>query len=208
MTTATENTADAARWDDFVARPASYAHPARVELCFGGRIRPDLCRRLTSCGRLLDRVSERIRVHYGLSSRVPIDASDATDRAIALAPVDHIFALARRAGAMFHATTIANVIRADHVVMLHQQLGEELCAFAIAHRDLSGPSAGPVASLQNIGARVEEAGWLCVGAWCHAQPHEIGMRTRLKFAPTAALEGAPSDVFKQLGCAIMRRAIS
>lgn len=202
MTAPREGTADP--WHEFAAQPSRYVDAARLPACFGGQFASDVCVRLQTCARLQDRVSDLIRAHYGLAPWVAPEACDQPDRAIALASAEQLAALARRCGAIYHSAAIANVILAHHVAVLHQQLGEDLCGFAVAHRDLAG-SVERVEPLTTLSAAVSDDGWCCLGAWCHAQPREIGMRVRLKLAPHQMLDGEPVAGLAQLGCAIVRR---
>jgi hypothetical protein len=205
MTAPRDVAADPGRWHEFVAQPARYIDAMRLVACFDGQFADDLCTRLKSCVRLRDRVSDLIMAHYGLASRVAFEACDETDRAIALASAEQLADLTLRCGAIYCSAAIANVILADQVAVLHEQLGEPLCGFAVAHRDLAGP-VETVEALETLSQRVAENGWLCLGVWCHAQPREVGMRVRLKLAAREALDGEPAGHLALLGCAIVRRA--
>lgn len=203
--TAPDDAAAAALWRAFVTGPADSVDEGRLAACFNEQLGSDLCRRLKACRRLAARLSDLIRDRYGLAPWVAASACAAGDRAIALAPADDLRELIRRSGAIYWSAAIANVVLADQVAALHQQLGEALCSFAIGHRDLAGPprSAAPFATFAQ---RVVERGERCLAAWCAAQPREVGLRVRLKLAPSSALEGEPDAGFVELGCAILRRA--
>ena len=115
--------------------------------------------------------------------------------------------IARRSGAIFWSAAIAKAILASEWAALHEQLGEELHRFALAHRDLAGPprSIEPIAE---VGARIVRDGWLCLGAWCHAQSTAVGARVLLKLAPDHGIDWAPERPFADLGPNIVRRAAS
>jgi hypothetical protein len=132
------------------------------------------------------------------------DVSD-TDRSIALASSEQLAELVRRAGAIYWANSIANTIRAADAAAFDAALGETLCVVALANRDLSGPMQ-PLTPYDQLGARVMEDGFRCLGAWCKAQRPGIGLRVSLKLAPDPALDDAVNRPFDELGPAIVRRA--
>ena len=133
------------------------------------------------------------------------EALSEADRAIALLGAEELADLVSRAGAIFWANAIANVVLAADVRWLHEQLGEELCALALANRNLAGP-APPLEPLDGVEARIREDGERCLAAWCRAQPAAVGVRVRLKRAPSAALDDAPQAPFAEIGAPIVRCA--
>jgi hypothetical protein len=192
-------------WQDFIAHPARHINAGRLVACFDGRFGADLCRRLQACRRLEARLSTIILTRHHLSSRLAPNACSAADRTIALATADELDRLLRRAGAIYWSAAIANVVLAEQVAMLHRQLDETLCAFAIANRDLAGPVRS-IAPVDGLAQRVAEAGLRCLAAWCRAQPPEVGIRVRLKLPPADALDRAPEDAFVEMAIAIIHRA--
>jgi hypothetical protein len=187
--------------------PAAYIDGSRLASCFLNEFSVGLCQRLTTSKRLQSRLSAIIDAHYALGPWVPSEALSEADRAIALYPSGQLNLLAQRSGAIFWASTIANVILARQVEALHQQLGEALCKLAFTHRDLSGPEQA-LEPLHNVGSRVVEDGWRCVGAWCQAAPVGVGARVRLKAPKRDALDRPPESPFQEIGPSIVRRATS
>jgi hypothetical protein len=167
---------------------------------------PELCRRLRSSPRLEERLSNLVHSRYGLAPTIAAEDVSDTDRLIALASSEQLAELARRAGAIYWANSIANTVRAADAAAFDAALGERLCVVALANRDLSGPMQ-PLTPYDQLGARVMQDGLRCLGAWCKAQTAGVGLRVRLKLAPNPALDDAVKHPFDELGPAIVRRTV-
>jgi hypothetical protein len=192
-------------WATFMRQPAAYIDAARLAVCLDNQFSAELCGRLQGAGRLRDRLSALIKTHYALAAPVEEDAVGELDRNIALSPFERLADVVRRAGAIYWANAIANVLLAEKVSQLHEQLGEVVCVFALANRDLSGPDEvlEPVA---DAGARVTEAGERCFAAWCQSLSGAVATRVRLKLPPRQGLDGPPGIPFAEIGPSIVRRA--
>jgi hypothetical protein len=192
-------------WDELMTRPDSYINELRLGTCLDGCFPAEACGKLKATPRLQSRLSDIIRARYLLTGWVDPGQCNEADRIIALTSGERLTEIALRAGAIFWSTEIARVVLSKHVAMLHRQLGESICTFAIANRDL----AGPVRRLKLVGdliAMAKEDGWRCLSAWCHAQPQGVSMRVRLKLPPVIAFDRAPRSPFLEAGPAIVRRA--
>jgi len=206
VSTAGQSTGADAGWDAFVTQPALYIEPSRLAVCFDGMVDSELCARLKSSLRLEERLSGLVHSRYGLARTIAAEEVSDTDRWIALASSEQLVELARRAGAIYWANSIANTVRAADAAAFDAALGETLCVVALANRDLSGPMQ-PLAPYDQLGRRVMEDGFRCLGGWCKAQSPGVGLRVRLKFAPNPALDDAVKTPFDELGPAIMRRTV-
>jgi hypothetical protein len=204
VSTASANSGADAGWDAFVTQPARYIEPSRLAVCFDGMVDPELCARLKSSLRIEDRLSGLVYSRYGLARTIAAEDVSDTDRSIALASSEQLAELVRRAGAIYWANSIANTVRAADAAAFDAALGETLCLAALANRDLSGPMQ-PLTPYDQLGTRVMQDGWRCLGAWCKAQSPGVGLRVRLKFPPNPALDDAVNRPFDELGPAIMRR---
>ena len=202
---AAERDSPLADWETFMRQPAAYIDAARLAACLDSQLSAELCGRLRGAGRLRDRLSALIKTHYALAAPVEEDAVGELDRKIALLPFERLVDVVRRAGAIYWANAIANVLLAEKVSQLHEQVGEAVCAFALANRDLSGPDEvlEPVA---DAGARVTEAGERCFAAWCQSLSDAVAARVRLKLPPRQGLDGPPGIPFAEIGPSIVRRA--
>lgn len=206
MSTASHSTGADAGWEAFVTQPARYIEPSRLAVCFDGMVDPELCGRLRSSPRLEERLSGLVQSRYGLALTIAAEDVSDTDRLIALASSEQLVELARRAGAIYWANSIANTVRAADAAALDAALGEKLCVVALANRDLSGPMQ-PLAPYDQLDRRVMEDGLRCLGGWCKAQSPGVGLRVRLKLAPNPALDDAVNTPFDELGPAIIRRTV-
>jgi hypothetical protein len=194
-----------ARWSEFLKWPAPTMDGARLDACFDNEFGIALCDRLKASVRLQDRLASVVGTHYALNPSIDPVALGEIDQAIVLLSGRQLAAVARRSGAIYWANTIANVILAPQVEALHQQIGEEFCNFALAHRDLAG-SESAVGSFKDIGERIIADGWRCLAAWGHVLPAGLGMRVRLKLPATAELDAVPAPPFLEIGPPIVRRA--
>jgi hypothetical protein len=192
-------------WDELMTRPDRYINEHRLAACLDGCFPAEACDKLKASSRLQDRLSDIIRSRYLLTGWIDPEQCNEADRVIALASGERLTEIAIRAGAIFWSTEIARVVLSKHVAILHRELGESTCTFAVANRDL----AGPVRRLKLVGdliALAREDGWRCLSAWCHAQPQGVSMRVRLKLPPLATFDRAPRRPFIEAGPAIVRRA--
>ena len=205
MAAAAERASAPMDWDTFMRQPAAYIDAARLAVCLENQFSAELCGRLQDAGRLRDRLSALIKTHYALAAPVKEDGVGELDRDIALSPFERLADVVRRAGAIYWANAIANVLLAEKVTQLHEQLGEAVCAFALANRDLSGPDEvlEPVA---DVGARVTEAGERCFAAWRQSLSDAVAARVWLKLPPRRGFDGPPGIPFAEIGPSIVRRA--
>jgi hypothetical protein len=206
VSTASESTGADAGWDAFVTQPVLYIEPSRLAACFDEMVDSQLCARLKASRRLEERLSDLVHSRYGLARTIAAEDVSDTDRSIALGSSEQLAELARRAGAIYWANSIANTVRAADAAAFDAALGETLCVLALANRDLSGPTQ-PLTPYDQLGTRVIEDGLRCLGAWCKAQSAGVGLRVRLKLAPNPALDDAVNPPFDELGPAIVRRTV-
>jgi hypothetical protein len=205
MSLAAESSDAAGSWDVFLAHPALYIDPERLAACFDGELSADLCARLKASAHVEERLSRLIHSHHKLATDIALEAVDDIDRIVALAPAEQLADCARRAAAIYWADSIAHAILAPDVEAIHSALGEAMCTFALGHRNLSGP-AQKLAPHAQLGTRIMEDGWRCLGAWCHAQADGVGIRVRLKLPAHPALDGLAEQPFDRLGPTIVREA--
>jgi hypothetical protein len=194
-------------WATLMNRPAAYIDVTRLAACFDARIDVRLCERLRGASRLQHRLSTIISEFYALAAPVGPQAVGQLDQNVALLPVGRIGDVVRRAGVVYWATAIANMVRAEEVRWLRDQLGEALCTFALANRNLSGPPR-KLEPVDGADARITEDGMRCLGAWCQSQPEAVGGRVRLKSPAHAALDDRAQSPLDEIGPAIIRCAAS
>ncbi len=194
-------------WGTLMRQSAVYIDAARLAACFDDEFSPELAERLRGASRLQGRLSDLISKRYALAAPVAEDAITDIDRRISLSPVERLVDLIRRAGAIYWANAIANVVLAEEVRWLHEQLGEALCAFALANRDLSR-SGEVLEPLKGASERAIEDGKRCFAAWCQSLPVAVGARVWLKLPTTWELDGGLAEPFAEIGPSIVRRASS
>jgi YOP proteins translocation protein K (YscK) len=202
-----ERASSAIDWATLMNQPVAYIDLTRLAACFGGGITVRLCERLRGASRLHNRLSAMVSDFYALAAPIGPGALDELDQNIALLPVARIGEVVRRAGVVYWANAIANVVRAEEVRRLRNLLGETLCAFALAHRNLSGPPR-TLEPVDGADARITEDGMRCLGAWCQSQPEAVGGRVRLKSHAHPALDERAPRPFDEIGPAIIRCAAS
>jgi len=195
-----------ADWHEFMTNPAGYADAARLVACFDDAISEATCERMLRSPRLHQRVSVLLFDHYGLASAVSREPDEKVDRAIVLSSVVELEELALRSGAIYWAGRIAAVIDGREAAALQAALGADLCALAVANRDLASPMQSFEAA-EDIHERVYADGLRCLGAWCQTMPSETAKRVRLKLMPHDIIDGAVAAPFDEVGPAIVRRAV-
>ena len=192
-------------WAAFMEQSVDYIDAGRLATCFDNAFSGDLCERLRGTSRLQERLSALIDQRYALAAPIAEDAVDESDRNIAVSSAERLLDLISRAGAIYWANAIANVVLAEEVRSLHEQLGEASCACALANRDLSGPGE-TLDPLVGAGERVVEDGVRCFAAWCQSLPEAVGARVRLKLPTTCELGRESAEPFADIGPSIVRRA--
>jgi hypothetical protein len=202
-----EPAAAAIDWATLMNSPAIYIDVARLAACFDGRVSVSVCERLRGATRLQDRLSKIISDFYALAAPVAPEVVARADRQVALLPLARLGDLVRRAGAVYWAAAIANMVRAEEVRWLRDKLGEGPCTFALANRNLAGPPK-KLELVEGAGGLIAEDGMRCLGAWCQSQPEAVGGRVRLKSAAHPALDDRVARPFDEIGPAIIRCAAS
>jgi hypothetical protein len=192
-------------WNALMRQPVAYIDLIRLAGCFDNTLGLELCGRLRDASRLQERLSALIGAHYALAAPPAEEAVSDVDRGIALLPAEQIADLTRRAGAIYWANAIANVVLAEDVRRLHEQIGEAICAFALANRHLAGP-VDAFESLDDVGACLTQDGERCFAAWCQSLPEAIGVRVRLKLPMRPTLDDGPPSAFADIGPSIVRNA--
>jgi hypothetical protein len=193
-------------WRAFMMEPVNYMEGGRLADCFGSGLSVELCERLRLAPRLQERLSTVVRDFYGLEWVDPGDCEE-IDRLIALYSAEYLADLAFYSGAIFWSGAIANTVVAQDVETLEKELGDELCAFALNHRDVAGPLR-TLGSPEGVRERVLEDGWRCLAAWRQQQPEGVAVRIALRLPPNPAFDGAPPHPFDAFGPSIVRRAAS
>lgn len=191
-------------WAEFADNPLSYMHPDRLSNCLGSALPDGLCMELLSNLRLKSRLSGIVASHYDLPPLSTATECSEKDRAIALAPIASLEQIVLFAGAIYWSSAIVNTVRSSEVVALQSQIGDELCAFAVRHRELAGPMRN-FESFDNTADRVLESGWHCFNAWCMQIDPAISARIRLKLAPNEMPVSSEVASYADIGPAIIRQ---
>jgi hypothetical protein len=92
---------------------------------------------------------------------------------------DGLLELARRAGAVWHAGDIVQLIDGAAIRDLVTAIGAELRILAIRHHALAPPLSKPT-SVTALSERIAYVGQRCLVAWCAMQPAPIWYRIALK----------------------------
>jgi hypothetical protein len=191
-------------WQSFMKEPAGYIAPDRFAGVFEGVLPARLCEKMLESPRLRSRLSGLLQGHFQLGQWIDADALDTVDQALVLISVDELSPIARRAGAVFWSSAIAGAVLAKAVAALQEQLGDELCSYAMNQRDLAGPGRN-LEPLDTVGDRIEADGWRCIAAWCQTLPAPVAARMKLKFPKDSIFDEPVAPEFEQRGPEIIRR---
>ena len=174
------STASDGAWHEFLTRPAVHVDAARLSACFDGRIDEVVCRTMLTTPRLIERLSNVLERYYSLGADSDLDACDQVDRGVALATGETLAGIARRSGAVYWATGLASVVLTRDVETLYAALGEDVCTYALACRDLSEQDHR-LPPIEETAATIIADGWRCLWGWSERLPPAIAKRVRLKF---------------------------
>ncbi len=186
---------------------AATIDPERLSECFDRHIRPDLCARLKMSARLQERLSGIISARFDLLPLPHEWSGNEGDKALVLASPDALTEIVSRAGAIYWSAAIAGTVLAVDVAALRDEIGDELCRFAVKHRDLAAPGLS-LPPRDRLSEEISAAGWRCLAAWCETADPAIGARVRLKLPPHDILDTAVRQDFRERGPQIIRRAAS
>ncbi|MBN9235496.1 MULTISPECIES: SctK family type III secretion system sorting platform protein [Phyllobacteriaceae] len=192
-------------WREFWSNPASYADAGWLSECFDGQIGFDACERMLETPRLKARLSKLLAERHDLTLKDLPRLPEQTDRQIALASGDELERLALRAGAIYWANSLAAVIDGRQAGAIQAALGPELCALAVANRDISGP-VRPLEPLDDLSGRFFADGLSCLESWLQEVSPQLAKRVRLKLANGLPGLGDARQV-AELGARILRRAM-
>lgn len=192
-------------WREFWSNPAGYANAGWLSECFDGQIGFDACERMLETPRLQARLSKLMAERHDLTLKDLPRLPEQTDRQIALASGDELERLALRAGAIYWAKSLAAVIDGRQAGAIEAALGPELCALAVANRDISGP-VRPLEPLDDLSGRIFADGLSCLESWLQEVSPQLAKRVRLKLANGLSGLGDAKQV-AELGARILRRAM-
>jgi hypothetical protein len=176
-----------------------------MSACFDGHIGPELAERLLGSARLRERLAAMVRAHYTLPLGLGVYDVEDEDMAIAMATPDILVQIVPRAGAIYWAAAIANTVYAADVAALQAEIGEDLCTYALKHRDLAGPETA-FPAIDKAAELIAESGWRCLSAWCVSLDPAVNARVRLKLPPIDSFDEAPPAALSETGPKIIRRA--
>ncbi|WP_054309957.1 SctK family type III secretion system sorting platform protein [Mesorhizobium sp. 1M-11] len=192
-------------WQEFWSNPAGYADAGWLSDCFDGKVGFEACERMLETPRLQPRLSKLLAERHELTTDDPPQPPDHIDRQIALVSGEDLERLALRAGAIYWANSLAAVIDGRQAGAIQTALGPELCAFAVANRDISGP-VRPLEPLDGLSGRIFADGLNCLESWLQDMPPQLGKRVRLRLANGLPGLGDATQV-AELGARILRRAM-
>jgi len=199
------STEDDSRWRAFLRLPGAYAHPRRMAETFGGAMTPDLCAALQAEPRFAERLSAVLE-DAGLvpPAGAGMDCTD-VDRAIVVRPPHELTAAALRAGALYWADAIANVVLAPDVEILRGSLDADLIAFGLANR-AAGPQGMRFGDLAGAAEVVARDGWYSFLGWVAQLPAAVTARLMLKFEDGTIVPGPVPAPFEEVGPELYRQA--
>ncbi len=198
-------TADESRWRAFLRLPGGYAHPRRLADTLGGAMTPDLCAALQAEPRFATRLTALLEA-AGLvpPAGAGMDCAE-IDRSIVVRAPEELMAAALRAGALYWADAIANVVLAPDVEVLRGSLDADLIAFGLANR-AAGPQGMRFDALAGAAEVVARDGWYSFLAWVAQLPAAVTARLMLKFEDGTITPGPIPAPFGEIGPGLYRQA--
>lgn len=198
-------TGDESHWRTFLHLPGGYAHPRRLAETLGGAVTPELCTVLQAEPRFAERLTALLEA-AGLvpPAGAALDCPD-VDRSIVVRAPDELTAAALRAGALYWADAIANVVLAPDVEVLRGSLDGGLIAFGLANR-AAGPQGMRFDDLTGAAEVVARDGWHSFLAWVAQLPAAVAARLMLKFEDGAITPGPIPAPFGEIGPGLYRQA--
>jgi hypothetical protein len=176
----------------FVSDPASWADPALAAPLFAPGLRAETARRLFATPRFAGRASASLADRLGRGDATTLHP---LDLALAAAPGAVLDAVARHAGAIWHARQIRALVLGADIAQFCARLGEATRTAALRHAALA-PDAGNAADIDADAATTEQAGALadaierdgvhCLATWIDSLPEWAAARVRLKIPPASA----------------------
>lgn len=164
-----------------------WVNPQRFAAWIGHGLPAAFVEHMLADARLGRRCVELVEERFGPVSPSPLQAAMLALDGPGLAE------LALRAGAVWHAGSIAPLIDGAVIRDLVAAIGPELRLFAIRHLALAPAAAEPVPAAALPG-EIAVAGQRCLSAWCLAQPSEVGCRIALRLA-TEEMPQEPHRLF-------------
>ncbi|MDI4231932.1 nodulation protein NolU [Bradyrhizobium sp. Arg237L] len=153
----------------------SFLHPSRIAAALDQRLTAETIRKLQNCRRLEQRLAAQMKPGLVAQDLWPIPAS-----ADFLACPANPQAVARLAGAIWHAASLRLVVTGKAAAELVATIGEKAFAFGLRH---AAASVGPAQAIgpSELAHAIDRDGLACLGAWLagEAKPRRDAVLLRL-----------------------------
>ncbi|MGI9500010.1 MAG: SctK family type III secretion system sorting platform protein [Geminicoccaceae bacterium] len=196
----------------FERLPSAYTHPERIGSLLPDGLPTNFRDRLMASARSRCRLSALLARHVALPSCMTEDLETPEGRFARLEDEDLENAL-RRIGAIWHARKIRNLIMAEPLRQLIEQLGRDNHRTALRLIDLSpedDPANGDgeaASDVDGLMGWIERDGLIAVNAWCRHQPAALALRLRLKLRPCPEADDEPPARHRDLAVAIVDHVV-
>ena len=187
----------------FNALPIDYLHPDRVEALLPPELRADtpLRQEALASRRMRQRLSRRLlRGHC--SEPCKLEDFGEADRRMLLAGAELVGRVTLLAGAIRRGRLLKTVVTGTARRQVHEAIGAEAYAFALAHIELSEAVVAEV-PLDRLRRVVEDDGLGCLKAWSAELPEGVRDRLALMQAPDRWGDGQAPDRFRARGAKIV-----
>jgi len=161
----------------FVRDIALWAEPALATPLLAAGLRAETAARLLRHPRFAARAST------ALVERLPLadaDILEPQDYDAALSDAATLTRIAARAGAVWHAHRLRNLLLARDIAPLVERFGEDLRAIALRHAALAPQDTAD----DEFAGAIDRDGRRCVATWIDALPAWAAARVRLKWCST------------------------
>ncbi len=154
------------------------AKPAQLAALLGATVPPSVVEDVVRSPRLRAKLAGLLPARLGAIGEI-----DSVQGVLLAMNRDALLSLSMRAGAVWHASAIKQLVDGAAIRALVERIGEAQRRIALAGAALAPPAKH--LSLDALAEAIPADGAACLAAWCEAQPWPVAVRLRL-LRPEAA----------------------
>jgi len=166
-------------WQRLIEQPLGFVSRDSLEACLGASLSSEQAQGLLDGPRFASRLSQRLMRHWHLAPLETLPAPDEADLTVLLLAPKQWARLPRLCGAVWHGATLSREIRGEVLTPLRAELGADVYAQALAHRQLAG-AANLLREPAQLIEVIDRDGAACVDTWLREQPPALQGWLRLR----------------------------